>query len=296
MRNLPLRNAALGYADRGWHVLPCRGKLPHGRLVPKGRNGEPGGLSLATDDLATVLDWWTRDPRANIGIVAKPSGLLILDVDPRHGGDDSLHDLERELGRLPETVRAETGGGGEHLILKHPGGDFRAKVAEGVDIRDQAYIIAPPSLHPETRRRYEWDLAPEDIEPADIPEAWLERMRPVMATRRDRALNVRTDHDDPLRCIPAGIYVPRLTGRKVTNDGFAQCPFHKGGRERTPSLKVEGTLWSCFGACEPIAGKQYLGGNIYDLAGLLADFPIPLRGPDFLDVQAQLSRTFEVAR
>jgi hypothetical protein len=28
-------------------------------------------------------------------LTGKPSGMVVLDVDPRHGGDDALHDLER---------------------------------------------------------------------------------------------------------------------------------------------------------------------------------------------------------
>lgn len=283
-----LRNAALDYADRGWAVVPLkpRGKMPLGRIVPN-------GLSQATSDLATVLRWWRAEPRANIGIVAKPSDLIILDVDPDDGGDDTLYELERELGALPETVRQESGGGGAHYLYRHPGGDFRGKLGDGLDIRDQAYIVAAPSIHPETGRTYEWDLAPGDVPVVELPEPWLERMRPTVA-RRQLDLQVNSNHSDALRNVPAALYVPAMTRRTITGDGWAQCPFHKGGKERTPSLKVEGTVWSCFGACDPIGGRQVMGGNIYDLAALLAGYPIPLRGPDFLDVQSRLRRLFNI--
>ena len=284
-----LRDAALEYADRGWHVVPLkpRGKAPLGSLVPN-------GLKQATDDLAQVLAWWRQAPRANVGIVCGPSGLVVLDVDPRNGGDDSLFELERELGRLPETVRAQTGGGGEHYLFRHPGESLVGVLADGLDVKDHGYIVAAPSVHPEGGV-YAWDLAPEDVPLADVPEPWLERMRPAV-TRRTLNLNlsVSSDHDDPLRRIPAAVYVPRLTRRPVSNDGWVQCPFHKGGQERTPSLKVEETVWACFGACQPLGGRQVMGGNIYDLAGLLAGYAIPLRGPDFQDVQARLRRFFGV--
>lgn len=294
--NRDLRNAACEYADRGWHVLPLgvRRKTPHYGLVPRTKD-QAGGLSMATDDLATVFRWWRKEPRANIGIVANPSGLLILDIDPRHGGDEELHDLERDLGGLPETVRAETGGGGEHYLMKHPGGDFVGKLAEGVDVRDVAYIVAPPSVHPETGQVYAWDLAPDDVEVADIPERWLQRLRPRMSKRGNVNLNLNLNHDDPLRRIPAEVYFAKLTGRRVSRTGWGQCPFHRGGEERTPSLKVEGPLWSCFG-CEPLGDARVMGGNIYYLAALLADLPVPLRGLDFVEVQKGLDRTFEVMR
>lgn len=52
---------------------------------------------------------------ANVGIATGPaSSLVVLDIDPRHGGDDSLADLQSEHGALPLTVTALTGGGGQH--------------------------------------------------------------------------------------------------------------------------------------------------------------------------------------
>jgi hypothetical protein len=286
-----LRNAACEYADRGWHVLPL---LP-GRKPPLGRL-VPNGLTQATDDLATVFRWWKREPRANIGIVARPSGMLILDIDPRHGGDEELYELERDLGKLPETVSAETGGGGAHYLVKHPGGDFVGKLGEGVDVRDMAYIVAPPSIHPETRRAYAWDLGPDDVELAELSDRWLQRLRPRVGKRGVRVdLSVNLDHSDPLRRLPSDFYFARLAKRRVSRGGWAQCPFHKGGRERTPSLHLEGTVWACY-ACQPIGDRHVMGGNIYDLAALLDDYAIPLRGIDFVEVQRKLDQLFEVVR
>lgn len=280
-----LRNAACEYADRGWAVLPLRPrhKAPLGQLVPNGKDG-------ATSDLATVLRWWTRAPAANVGLNCGASGLVVLDVDPRSGGDDSLHELERELGRLPETVRAETGGGGEHYLFRHPGVDLVGVAAPGLDVKDRGYIVAPPSVHP-SGKGYAWDLAPDEVDVTELPEAWLARLRQPTGLRRPSDLIVSADHDDELRRIPAAIYVARLTGREVERGGWVRCPFHRGGTERTASLQVDGTIWACH-ACSPIGGKRAMGGNIYDFGGLLADYPLPLRGADFLDVQGRLCRVF----
>jgi len=83
--------------------------------------------------------------------------------------------------------------------------------------------------------------------------------------------------------------VKALTGREANRGGWVQCPFHKGGKERTPSLQCDGTIWACY-ACEPIGGKHVMGGNIYDLAAILRGLPIPLRGPDFAEVRGDLLR------
>jgi hypothetical protein len=135
------------------------------------------GVKDATAREQTVRAWWDRWPDANVGIATgSVSGLIVLDVDPRHGGDDSLVALERQHDPLPQTVRAMTGGGGSHPYFSHPGGIVRNKVAiaPGLDVRgDGGYVIAPPSIH-ETGRRYEWDVgaSPGEVTLQAAP-AWL---------------------------------------------------------------------------------------------------------------------------
>jgi hypothetical protein len=105
------------------------------------------------------------------------SGIVVLDIDPRHGGDDALDDLQGKHGKLPDTVEALTGGGGRHIIMRHPGGRVQnsaGALGRGLDIRgDGGYIIAPPSLHV-SGRSYEWEGAsrPDEVEIATMP-AWL---------------------------------------------------------------------------------------------------------------------------
>ena len=69
------------------------------------------------DDLAK---WFERWPDANIGIVTgEISNLIVLDVDPKHGGDVALVRLERRYRPLPITVEAITGGGGSHFYFPY---------------------------------------------------------------------------------------------------------------------------------------------------------------------------------
>ena len=58
-------------------------------------------------------------PNANVA-VATGSGLLVIDIDPRNGGNELLIKLEAELGPLPSTHTVRTGGGGEHFYLSVP--------------------------------------------------------------------------------------------------------------------------------------------------------------------------------
>jgi len=168
-----LLETALAYAGRRWSVIPVvgRGKRPLVRWTP---------YQQARAGAAEIRHWFRQWPEANIGIVTGAvSDLVVLDVDPQHGGAESLAALERRHGPLPPTVEAVTGGGGRHFYFLHPGGSVRNKVglAPGLDLRgDGGLVVAPPSLHL-SGRRYAWagGRAPQDTALAPLPD-WLLRL------------------------------------------------------------------------------------------------------------------------
>lgn len=172
-RRSACRRPALQYALRGWSVVPIEpgGKRP---IVPwlelQQRRASP----------AEIEDWYAQRPDANVGIVTGAiSGLLVLDVDARRGGAESVEAWAREHGPLPPTVEALSGGGGRHLYFRHPGGTTvnRVGLASGIDVRaDGGCVVAPSSLHA-SGRRYAWakGRAPEETDPASLPE-WLRRL------------------------------------------------------------------------------------------------------------------------
>jgi hypothetical protein len=185
-RSQALLSAALSYAKRGWQVVPlhsprnsrcsCRREIC---ASPAKHPRTKHGLKDATTDEAPIRRWWTLWRDANLGVcTGAASGLVVVDVDAAHGGEDSLADLERRYGALPKTVMARTGGGGRHLLFAHPGVPIRNKVQvaglPGLDVRgDGGYIVAPPSVHI-SRRAYAWDPAgdPDRVSLAPLP-AWL---------------------------------------------------------------------------------------------------------------------------
>ncbi len=84
-------------------------------------------------------------------------------------------------GPLPITVRVVTGGGGEHILMAHPGvrvANSASSLGAGVDVRgDGGYIIAAGSNH-KSGGSYRWHdgCGPEVMPVADIPATWLEAL------------------------------------------------------------------------------------------------------------------------
>jgi hypothetical protein len=172
---------AFACIKRGWAVFPCWW-IEDGRCACRGIDGcspgkhpiadcAPFGVNQATTHLQIVNNWWTKYPRANVAIATGRSGLIILDLDPRHGADEQA--VIAKIGPV-ETVRVLTGGGGLHLWFKAPPGGYApsaGKFLPGIDIRaGNSYAIIPPSSHI-SGGAYEFEVGhgPADIEVALCP-------------------------------------------------------------------------------------------------------------------------------
>ena len=169
MPSNPMLQAALTCRRRGWSVIPIRprSKLP---LIP----WEEYQHRLASENEITA--WFEGKPNANVGIVTGMiSGLAVLDIDPAHGGVESLKRLEAEHGKLPATMEVETGGGGRHFYFATslPALRNRAAIWPGIDLRAEGgMIVTPPSIHP-SGKRYRWITDPGRTVLATMPQ-WLE--------------------------------------------------------------------------------------------------------------------------
>lgn len=160
-------DGALAYGEVRWSVVPIapRSKQP---LVPWLEFQQRRALP---DE---IRGWFKSWPDANVAVVTGAiSNLVVLDIDPRHGGEASLQLLEDDTGPIPSTLEAITGAGGRHLYFAHPGRPVRnrAGLRPGIDLRgDGGLVLAPPSLHP-CGRRYAWATgrSPTEAEPAPLP-------------------------------------------------------------------------------------------------------------------------------
>lgn len=150
MMTNPAYTAALDLADSCVPVFPC------------GANKSPAcdrGHLAAT--LNPSAGFWSNAPLVGMptGVI---SGLDILDIDPRDGGDVWL---KANAHRLPLTRRQFTRSGGVHLyFLAQPGlRPSASKIAPGVDVRATGgYVI-----------RWDADGLPVDDAPVAAWPAWL---------------------------------------------------------------------------------------------------------------------------
>jgi putative DNA primase/helicase len=183
-------SAALDYGRRGFRVFPLqsvregactcqewrdkndKGPCPTPGKHPRFRNWQ----ERATCDPIAIEEFWWNHKGSNVGIATGAgSGVFVLDVDPKNGGQESIEALVMKHGRI-DTLQALTGSRGKHFYFAHPGKPVRngVELLPGLDIRgDGGLVVAPPSIHV-SGNRYEWDGLEEFADMPILPApAWL---------------------------------------------------------------------------------------------------------------------------
>jgi len=169
--------AAQRYAECGYPVLAVWGLRNGACTCPEASDCKtPGKHPIerqwqrhATLDKDAIQKLFNRYPGAHIGIMP-PKGCVIVDVDPRNGGDKLIKKL-RGSQRVPATPVQRSGGGGWHYVFK---GDMRSP-GKGIDVKRAGggFVVAWPAAHIEGgANSYAWDLAPWVTKPASLP-SWL---------------------------------------------------------------------------------------------------------------------------
>jgi hypothetical protein len=175
--------AALAYASWGWPVLPI---VPNGKLPATAH-----GVHDATTDEATIRKWFEGRDDLNIGIAAgSRSGLVVFDIDPRNGGDDSYAEWTAKHGELEAGALQLTAGGGQHFLAAHDPSIRSCKLVDGVDLlADGRYFLAFPSTI--EGRAYRWEVSSDPFDgvaPAGVPPEWLSAIGELQRGKTKRAL------------------------------------------------------------------------------------------------------------
>jgi putative DNA primase/helicase len=260
-------DAALDHASRGVAVFPvwhaegaccgCRaydcespGKHPIGSCAPN-------GLKDATTDKAKIRQWWSRFPKANIGL---RTGIdrTVLDVDPAKGGHETLATLEAKHGPLPVTPKVLTGGGGEHYHFTYVPGvrNSAGKLGPGLDTRgEDGYVLGPPSNHISGGVYLEDVLAPLYETPLAQMPPWLVALAMAATSGNGRGPDEATDWAALLTGAPEG-------QRHAT---AVQIAGHYLGK-RLPPAEVELILLGFADRCTPPFPASEARRIVHDLA------------------------------
>lgn len=170
-------DGALHLARLGYHIFPAQKIIkPDGTVDKPPVRGVMWSRESTTEE-AIIRRWWQRWPDAVIAIDCGKSGIVVLDVDPRHGGaweDDA--------------PRYGTVSGGQHVLYAEPrspiGCDNTGKVAPGVDVKGMGgYVVcwAPATV---TARPTELPGLPDRVAQAmgrrpEVPAAKVTQSQPT---------------------------------------------------------------------------------------------------------------------
>ncbi|BAN51111.1 VapE domain-containing protein [Metapseudomonas resinovorans] len=171
-RETPSFDDAEFLAKAGYELIPLR----HGGKVPR----DPNWLRRHYDPVTLIAE--ARHCGSNLGVRLRPTD-LVIDVDPRNGGDKSLERLVADVGLdLDRCPCVFTGGGGHHYYLQKPS-DFptvgKRPEYPGIDFKKLGgQVVAPGAVHPDTGKRYmsEFFLLGPDETPG-APAALLDLLR-----------------------------------------------------------------------------------------------------------------------
>lgn len=186
--------AARAYLTAGWPSvlpLPPAAKWP----PPEGYTGRQG----AWPDTNTIDEWATSRPDGNLALRLPPD-VIGIDVDAygNKPGDQTLTELEDELGELPPTLvsTSRTDGQSGIRLYRTPQRPSWHDPGPGIEIIHSGwrYVIAAPSIHDKTGQSYKWiDQRTGEIRPgapnvtdiADLPEAWADHLSSDQDNRKE---------------------------------------------------------------------------------------------------------------
>jgi putative DNA primase/helicase len=174
-----LAGSAMAYAKMGWKIHPCHGINASGVCTCGERHKEIKDMGkhpalnkwneYSSSDPVDAEKWWHQNKFYNPGLHCSKSGIVVVDIDPRGGGDVSFARLlEDHKLEIPSTVESLTGQyttNGESVRGRHiyfscdRGQNFAGNLSElgypGIDIKFNGYVMLPPSKH-FSGVTYEW--------------------------------------------------------------------------------------------------------------------------------------------
>ena len=156
---------ALEYARSGLSIFPIKPNSKHPATL--------NGFKDATTSKDDIKLYFNQNSEYNIAMpTGTINGVIVLDIDPKNGGLESLSELINEHPEIENTKIIETPSGGYHFYFRaNETIPNKANVRPGVDIRgDGGYVLIPPSqIDGNEYKNY------KDSKPLQVPD-WLKEL------------------------------------------------------------------------------------------------------------------------
>lgn len=172
--------AALAYHEAGLCVIPLKGKRPN---LPEWKR-----LQTECSTEFEIRHWRRQGILANVGVVCGEvsDNLVVLDFDGAGGCPAFIATFPH----LADTFAIATGSGiGKHVYFRVddlPPTTRALKTPIGhIEMRSSgAYVVAPPSAHPDTKRPYMVEKPAEILRVQNLQEvvAWIEAFGPIRSS------------------------------------------------------------------------------------------------------------------
>lgn len=198
---------ALHLAHMGYAVFPARTEIQTDGRVNKPPVRGVMWTRESTAEERTIREWWARWPDALVAIDCGKSGIVVLDVDPRHGGS------------WDEPGGYATLSGGRHVLYAEPrspiGCDNTGRVAPGVDVKGAGgYVVCWRPLDVRDR--------PTALPPT--PERVVAAMRRAAGTPPGQTVELGSDpvvsRPVPAFEEPARVFTREQAGAYVTQEAL----------------------------------------------------------------------------
>jgi putative DNA primase/helicase len=194
-----LRTAAAKYASLGYAIIPVHWIREDGSCscgdwscTKPGKHpiNQHGASDPITDPVEATLQW-DELPKANIGIVAGPTGWVIIDIDSEAARDHFRSIADYDTIEAMKHAPINKTGKGWHFIFRDDEREFSPSVGKdentGIDIRaGVSFIVAPPSQHV-TGHHYAWMNAAPPFDPPQ-PTRWLRNY--ILTRNSDRTKTI----------------------------------------------------------------------------------------------------------
>ena len=173
------KDYALNYFDNGFIPIPlcwaddqrCACFMDHTEAKQIGKAPLVKYLGV-TITRPMVEEWFTRLPDANIGILLKASGLVVVDAD----SIEAVKEVETTWMNTDMVPTVITGRGKHFYFRTNPETPIHRTTHNGaskmIDVFSNGFMVAPPSVH-SNGHLYEWENPPKKTGLPYIPK-WIE--------------------------------------------------------------------------------------------------------------------------